>query len=57
MAGNAEDEPVEIIVVHGVTGWFELGLYFYPDPWSRSRCGYVCGMAYGFSEKMNCLIS
>lgn len=57
MAGNAEDEPVGIIVVHGVTGWFELGVYFYPDPWSRSRCGYVCGMAYGFSEKMNCLIS
>lgn len=45
MAGNAEDEPVEITFFHGVSGWFQSGVYFYFEPWSRSRCEFVCGMA------------
>lgn len=44
MAGNAEDKPVEITISHGVTGWFESGVYFYFEPWSYSRYEFVCGI-------------
>lgn len=43
MAGNAEDKAVEITISHGVTGWYESGVYFYFDPWSHSSYTFVYG--------------